>query len=357
MAEIFRDNEKIGSLSPPERLLSKESILESIESELTQKFEASVDLSREYLNSLPGNYGKVMNQELIGQIFGRAIFGTNRGIPELEKLTNGQPKLQSELEIINRRLPGLRPVNFDNYQDFANQFRDMVSQHNLPDRPEYQGQEYKDVVYFPRAQEEVAKMLKFGPVRIWTAGDMYGIPEIGLSGSGEQRKRIAQAKWGQFRIDALKNSQDFDVYAHEDKFQLLEDIALEYKKSLVKNYVVVDDKIANLNLARARFNELGVPVGDITIIWDRQGNGGLGGLNKSLEGMSPAEISDLEDQYNAVDSVEDIIRMAMSKINPEKLGEKIGWVVDHDDVLSSTKKAKELIVKNILDWLKKKEVY
>ncbi len=206
MPELIDNQDSLLRAESSETISSPEKELSPIESQLINKLRMSIDLSRDYLDSIPGkNYGKVMNQDLIGRIFSRSIFGSKNKIPELEELIEGRPDLAEKLEQIYTPLPGLRPVNFRDHLEFADKFRSMVSRHSLPDRPEYEGKEYKDIVYFDGAQDEVKKMLKYGPARIWTGGDMYGLPEEGLKGSGEQRKRIAQAKWGEFRISALRD--------------------------------------------------------------------------------------------------------------------------------------------------------
>ncbi len=141
---------------------------------------------------------------------------------------------------------------------------------------------------------------------------------------------------------------------HENKFDLLDDLAREYGRAQVDKFVVVDDKVANLDEARAKLVEAGVEAQNIILIWDRQGNGGLGA---GVKGKDKSEIDELEARYNAIDNVENIVAKADSILDLEHTNTKVGWVIDHDDVLSSTKQAKEIIEKNVLDWLKENQVY
>jgi hypothetical protein len=130
---------------------------------------------------------------------------------------------------------------------------------------------------FEGAMDELEKMSKIGPVRIWSAGDVKGIPNfvtpgeiskkepVNLRGSYEQLKKAARLKFNRLRKSEENRVRDevfidengqkrvvrhFDVSASEDKFSALKGITEEFKRLGIRKFVVVDDKLTNTRKAK-----------------------------------------------------------------------------------------------------------
>lgn len=195
-----------------------------------------------------------------------------------------------------------------------------------------------DKCLYRGAKELIGEMAKHGPVKIWSEGDVYGILENGDEpahpGSHEQIKKIAIAGFGKLRKNiAIKEKSNYhniiSVAAAEDKFSLLHDILEEYQKMNIKRVIILENRSRNIEKAikiGQDFNEI-----EFFPVWVRQGV-----WKDILPKDLTKNIEEWKHEYNAVDSIEDVIK----KIQAKNLlnGEKVGFIVDYDDVLSNDKK-------------------
>lgn len=344
-----------------------------------QKVAAARNFSRDYLNSIPEkNYGRLTNLYLVGQILALSIYSPNN-ITNLQEYLAEHPESRADIDIITQPLPrpNLKLTQegdklFD-YEAFAREFAAVASEHNLPNRPEYEGKSYDEIVHFKGAKKAIDNLLHEGPVTAWTAGDQAGVPEEELEGSNEQNKRMKSGgldtlmeKHQEKVLDTIslharrsehrENGFKFKMEAAEDKFKLLEKIYWDYKRQGVLQYAIIDDKITNLDQAKEKLARLGVPEENILLIWDRQGSGAEGSDAKTPKGINPENIPALEEKYHAIFDITELHSTILNNTPLVNLGEPIGTIIDHDDVISNTKKASEVVGKNIEDWLKEKEI-
>lgn len=204
--------------------------------------------------------------------------------------------------------------------------------------------------FFPGAYEAVIEMLNIGPVRIWTTGDVFGIPELNLPGSYEQLKRLARGRWSKLRN---KTGLNLDFIASEDKMKQLEKLARDFAIQNVKHIIIVDDKVGNLLSAKKRIQELIPNLHDVILVWDRESE--LAGYHADKDSKLPSDFQgtpqEAISQFDliAVNSITEIVpRVRQKVIHPQG---QIAWVIDHDDVISQDNKRVQLQEENVIKWL------
>ena len=229
---------------------------------------------------------------------------------------------------------------------------------SLPDKKEFVQEmisalvkeiNYEECLY-PGAKEFVSEAMERGLVTIWTQGDVYGAEDylgskeqlykLALSGLNDLRRQQAQKK-GSDRSEVLS------VAAAEDKFSLVNKVLDDYKEKLINKIILVDDRLDNiikfLNLAKKNAAQI-----DCVPIWVRQGNS-----KNSFPKDEGKTIEDYKQEYNAVDQVGQVLASLEQKV---LIGEsdKLGFVVDFDDVLSDDNKRRELQAESVIKKLKSK---
>lgn len=198
---------------------------------------------------------------------------------------------------------------------------------------------------YPGARQLLEDMIQAGPVRIWTAGDMHGVPEAGIPGSKEQLKKLALAGINQVRNKVAKEllqrsglaakdqknykmlrTEGLQVRAAEDKFALLENMAHEFESLQVHNIVIVEDRLKNLVKA-VEIIQNKAPDLNLHPVWLRQGIH----EKSSSEGIEPPpEIY----QVSSLDELSRHLRIDATQ--------HTGFIVDYDGVLSDDLKRQEL---------------
>lgn len=241
--------------------------------------------------------------------------------------------------------------------------------------------------YFPGADHEIKKMLQSGPVRIWTTGDVFGVPSLELRGHYEQLKRLVKGGFADLRREEferklsdaytrsgddvsdeqkrtirrdIKENLDFDVVAHEDKVKQLRSVTESFHEKGVTHIAVIDDKVGNLLNARDRIIGLYPDMaGKIVLVWDRQSekdgpsSDGRGKLPGNFTGTPEEAIAQygltvIDDISHASDAVRGAIGGGKDV--------KIGWIVDHDDVISEDNVRTELQSRAVIDLFRAHEV-
>lgn len=190
---------------------------------------------------------------------------------------------------------------------------------------------------YSEALETIEKMTKYGPVRIWTRGDVYGVDNY--PGSAEQIKKVATAGLGKLRNQiALKTGVDrqdvLNVKAAEDKIPFIMDILKEFKGKKIKVAVLLDDQISNIESAVKE----GERVRDIKIypIWIHQ---------------KKDSTDDTKDAIKIVGQIKDVLN-EIEDITKEN---KVGFIVDFDGVVVDDDKRMEAQLKSVYNKLKEKE--
>jgi hypothetical protein len=214
--------------------------------------------------------------------------------------------------------------------------------HALTSEPRY------ELCLHDGAKEVLTTLAKYGPVRIWTTGDVYGITGTSYQGSKEQFKRMAGAGIGELRkeIAAQTERRPHDVIsvtATEHKFNELPKIYQEYAERGITNIVLLEDRIVNIQQALKLAEE--IPGVKVFPVWVRQGN---------AANIIPAGIIESEavEKFHAVNSIKEV---------PERLGgakmldlSSLGFIVDYDDVISDDKKRRAEQTRVVFEKLKTK---
>jgi len=102
---------------------------------------------------------------------------------------------------------------------------------------------------YPDAIPTIEQMAQYGPIRIWTKGDVYGIN--GQPGSAEQIKKVATAGLGKLRnriaLQSGKNRKDIlTLKAAEDKLPFIKEILREFKNQKIEIAILLDNNIDNI---------------------------------------------------------------------------------------------------------------
>lgn len=227
---------------------------------------------------------------------------------------------------------------------------------------------------FEGAMDELEKMSKIGPVRIWSVGDTRGIPNfvepgeeskkdtVNLRGSYEQLKKAARLRFNRLRRSEENRAKDkvfidengkkrvvrhFDVSASEDKFSALKGITDEFKRLGIRKFIVVDDKVTYTREAKQRIYEAD-PTIEVIEVWDRESENFQ---NVDREKKTAAGLK--EESAIVVYSVKDIVANVLPVLAKD---EKIGWIVDMDDVILNDNLDAQLQTNAVLSLLRAKGV-
>lgn len=209
--------------------------------------------------------------------------------------------------------------------------------------------DYKECLR-PGAEEFVGEAMKKGLVTIWTQGDVYGaenylgskeqLYKIILSGINELKRQRAQTV-------GLEKSEVLSVAASENKFTLVDNVLNEYKGKMISKIILVEDRLSNiikfLNIVKKNNVQI-----DCVPVWVRQGNS-MNDFPKD-EGDS---IEDYKQKYNAVDQISEVMASLEQKALIAE-SDKLGFVVDFDDVLSDDVKKMRLQAESVINKLKSK---
>ncbi len=184
---------------------------------------------------------------------------------------------------------------------------------------------------YPGALKTVEKMTTYGPVRIWTKGDVYGID--GQPGSAEQIKKVATARLGKLRNNiAFKNGGDrhdiLNVKAAEDKIPFIQEILREFKTKKIEIAILLDDQINNIEQAIKEAKN--VPGICLYPVWIHQKN------------------TEHKDNIRIIDNIQSVL----SKIANLLSRNKVGFIVDFDGVLVDDDKRMEAQFKSVYNKLK-----
>lgn len=188
---------------------------------------------------------------------------------------------------------------------------------------------------YPEALETIEKMIQYGPVRIWTRGDVYGVDKY--PGSVEQIKKVAPAGLGKLRnsiAPRTKNGRQdiLSIKAAEDKIPFIKGILEEFKDKKIKVAILLDDQIDNIKKALKE----GLKVQDIHIypVW----------IHQKKEGAKEGEITTVGRIKDVLGNVEDI-----TKEN------KVGFIVDFDGVIVDDNKRMQAQLESVYNKLKEKK--
>ena len=203
--------------------------------------------------------------------------------------------------------------------------------------------DFSECVY-AGSDEQLENMAMMGPVRIWTAGDAYGlIDENGekIPGSTGQLKKIAKAggisevrdRVGKEKYpdgnDFIKHKKEIiSVLASEKKALLIPSIGEEFKKKGIEIVVIVEDNLENLIMAEEEIKKMGF---ETLPIWIRQGD-----QKNRIPKESGKEIEHYLQQYNAKDSVTGVCEAL--KEHAVSSESKPGFIVDYDEVFMDAAK-------------------
>jgi hypothetical protein len=184
---------------------------------------------------------------------------------------------------------------------------------------------------YPEALKTVKKMTTYGPVRIWTKGDVYGIG--GQPGSAEQIKKVATAGLGKLRNNiALKNGGDrhnvLNVKAAEDKIPFIQEILREFKNKKIEIAILLDDQINNIEQAIKEATN--VPDIHLYSIW----------INKKN--------SEHKNDIKIINNIHSVLPEIANLLSENK----VGFIVDFDGVLVDDDKRMEAQFKSVYNKLK-----
>ncbi len=189
---------------------------------------------------------------------------------------------------------------------------------------------------FPGALEALENLSKFGPITIWTKGDVYGSGNY--PGSKEQLKKLATAGIGDLRKKLAKSSQKrpeeiIAVSASENKLGKIPEILKNYQKQNIR-LVVVDDLLENLISAVNKSKEVfGIEMYPVQIVSD---------TNKKIG----------NNFCDTIESLSEIIDLLKNKnMLVDKDNGKIGFIVDFDDVIVDDEKRKLDQIRSVVKQL------
>lgn len=205
------------------------------------------------------------------------------------------------------------------------------------------------LAYFPGAIQAVEDMLDKGPVCLWTAGDVVGFPSLGLAASKDQLKKLAHGGWGKLK----REYPNLYYVAHEVKLLGLDEILTTFKAGGVDTIVIIDDKADNLLSARKRIMKLDSDMRTI-LVWDLvslKGEQGYGRASKKPKTFKGTDDQAAEEfGLIIVYSISEVVPKVMDRLSKEG-AENIGFVIDHDDVISDDKVTVRLQQEAVRKWL------
>lgn len=377
LTPTFPQTEKVEHSEPVASIFERPTSPESIEQLAVAKLWAATALSKHFLASI--NQKRIINQDLIGRMLYGGLYYPDGWEEPIQQFIAAEEQLQKDpasiplqemprhegmwkdIAILKETFPSALHIA-QSREEFVAQFRKTISSHHLPEQGELAGRSYAETIYFPGAHEVLRVMAELGPTRIWTAGDVEGIKELGLQGSAEQLQRAAQGGLLDLReeLNVAAGQPVFDILAHEDKSTLLPAITHEYRNIGVSHVVVIDDKSTNLVEAK-RIITANDPEyqGSVLTILDQQGSGGPASERKEVHpDFSGPKVKDIRNvlpvvyEYFTGQPLEPESDVRVIKKELQAKGIALGWIVDHDDVVSDNSKAKELLGVNLVAFLR-----
>jgi len=301
--------------SPPEELN------ESLKRLVCDKLWAAYLISKEYI-AIKSAHGGVVNRHLIGRMLYYSLFQPQSLLALVDEIDpENEPRFETERRTISTELPtGFITTNLE-VADFVQKYCEIVTT-ELDSAS----------VCFPGSREAIISMSARGPVTIWTSGDEYGIPDLGLPGSNDQTIRVTHF------LDSIEDAedrpQDIETAAAEDKMSLLPRIVDSYREQGVQILVLVDDREDNLRRAQEIIAEHTFHQIRLVVVH-----------NNTKATYEPEQ--DPDANFTHVESVE-----AAAQVVSDQPEAKVGWIVDFDGVISDTQKKKLLEEAAVLDWLK-----
>jgi hypothetical protein len=191
------------------------------------------------------------------------------------------------------------------------------------------------------AMDVLREMAEYGPIKIWTRGDVHGISDKKSGkfypGSKEQIKKSAVAGIGDLRREiaeekGISRKEVVEVVASEDKLPSIPKILEKYEKKGITKVFLLDDQLGNIQKA-IKEGEENKNI-EIIPIWVRQGI-----AKNKIPKNSEKTLEEFIAEYNGVDSIKNVVEKL------ESLGvsreEKVGFICDYDEVLANEDKRKE----------------
>jgi len=194
---------------------------------------------------------------------------------------------------------------------------------------------------YPDAIPTIEQMAQYGPIRIWTKGDVYGIND--QLGSAEQIKKVATAGLGKLRnriaLQSGKNRKDIlTLKAAENKLPFIKEILGEFKNQKIEIAILLDDQISNIIDAI----EESKCIQNIHIypIW----------IHNKNEDENELEYEKIKN-IKQVTKIKDVLPV----INTILQQNKVGFIVDFDGVLVDDKKRIKAQFETVYNKLKEKK--
>lgn len=198
------------------------------------------------------------------------------------------------------------------------------------------------------AMETVESISDFGPIVIWTRGDVFGNEES--KGSGEQIKKIATAELGTLRKKiATKRGIDrkdvLTVRASEDKIDSVESVINSFKEKGIHHVVIIDDLVKNLDNAIHIAESIeNIKVYPILVCQ---------GINHSKKRKE--KLGDVyEENVKRLNGVVSISEVEKKMEEFDLLKGETGIMLDFDDVLSDDSKRMDAQFESVSNKLKEK---
>lgn len=294
-----------------------------------------------------GNEGSpVVNLARTGGLFYEALFQPDQLRQELYSQIDPY-----DLAVLSQNHLPIKAPKMPDKDQFVREFRNVMT-----------GVPFEEAT-FPGAVETVQNLLEFGPARIWTVGDVRGIPTLGLPGSGEQLFKLARLGLNSLRRRSQRQdiflegrrARYFDVTASENKIPQLETIVADFEAHGVNTIVVIDDKVVNLRRAETTIRALNPDI-PIMLVWDRESE--QFGPPVDRVPKLPPNLSSEEaiSQYNliVVDSLKQVLPQIETKIRSNSCT-PTGSIVDLDDVVINDVRKAECQGTAVLRWLRSRE--
>lgn len=203
---------------------------------------------------------------------------------------------------------------------------------------------------YPGAKEFVGAIMKRGLVTIWTQGDVSGVESY--PGSKEQLYKLVLSGMNDLRRQWAKKTDSergevLSVAAAENKFTLVDKILNEYKDRQIDKIILIEDRLGNiikfLDMLKNNANQINcVP------IWVRQGNS-----KNSFPNDAGKTIENYKQEYNAVDEIGRLTDQLEQKALIGR-NDKLGFVIDFDDVLLDDAKKMRFQAESVINKLKSK---
>lgn len=209
--------------------------------------------------------------------------------------------------------------------------------------------DYKEAL-FPDSLQTVRQLTEYGPICIWSAGDMDGSTdreaEKEYPGSREQIKRVAKSGLAELRRSLSEDTgtprhEILTMASAENKIELLPRILEETQKRNLRRLIVIDDRASNILQAMEAAKNSGI---EIFPVWVRQG------LAKNSFPSGADSLEAWKQKLNAIDSISELSGKLLETKALDSAS--VGFLVDYDDVLSSDAKRMDLQVQSVCAMLR-----